>query len=221
LDPGDGDRREAGVARELRELVVRVEVAACRERIRGGRGALRLGRGRADRDAATVRIEDAAHLPERVDRLREEEEGCDGRDRRELAVAERQVVGFAADGERLRKPHHFAAVVDTLDGAAGRVARVPEEDAAAATDVEQPVVRLQLQRLEHRRPHEVVHVGRAVRGPRRATVRPTGNPVGHAVDPPLADALQRPHARQCPGRPRPVPGTGRVWSRRPSGPCRP
>src|SRR5207237_8709436 len=70
----DANVAEARVAGELRELVVAVEVAARRERVRCGGRPLRLGRGCEDREPATPGIEDPPHLLQRANRLREEEE---------------------------------------------------------------------------------------------------------------------------------------------------
>src|SRR5436189_6350445 len=59
VGPGDPCGREARLERELLQLGVGVEMTARRERIRRRHGALRLRRGRVDRDPA-VRREDAA-----------------------------------------------------------------------------------------------------------------------------------------------------------------
>src|SRR4029079_6785010 len=69
----DATAGQPGLARQLRELVVRVEVPAPRERIRRRLRALRLGRGGEDRDPAVLGLEDTAHLRESAHRVGKEE----------------------------------------------------------------------------------------------------------------------------------------------------
>ena len=91
------------------------------------------------------------------------------------------------DRERRGKLHHFPAVVDADDRAADLPLHVPQEDAAAAADVEQAVTGAELQRVEYRLPGERVDVGGAVGLASLLAVRTPRDAVRHAVDPPLAD----------------------------------
>src|SRR6266542_520384 len=88
----DLDRGEARDAPETRELLVRVEMAARRKRVRRRFGSLRLGRRREDREPSARRVQDASHLAERPDRVGEEEERNEGGNGGERAVRERQLV---------------------------------------------------------------------------------------------------------------------------------
>ena len=75
------------------------------------------------------------------------------------------------------------------------LSRARRQDATfAAADVEQPVVRLQRERLEHRLQEERVCVVGTVGNPRLPAARPPRGGVGHPVDPPFAEALDGVHA---------------------------
>src|SRR5712691_3577756 len=65
---------ETRLARQPRELLVRVEMAACRKRVRRGRRAFRFRGRREDHEATALRIEHTPHLAERPHRIWEEEE---------------------------------------------------------------------------------------------------------------------------------------------------
>jgi hypothetical protein len=75
-------------------------------------------------------------------------------------------------------------------GAAAGLERPPQEDAAAAADVEQRVLGREVQRIEHGLPREGVSIVRAVHRPRAPSVRAPRDTVGHAVDPPFAKATK-------------------------------
>src|SRR5439155_6250440 len=93
--------------------------------------------------------------------------------------------------------------------------RVAEKDAAAAADVEQTVGGTKRERLEHGLPRKRVRVGAAVCLPRLLAVRLAGDPIGHPIDPPLAETVEgHRHLASTHGaavlqreRTRPVPGT--------------
>src|SRR5690348_1336972 len=193
-DPGTP---KACLQRKRDELLVGVEVAARGQWIRRSRRSLRLGRGRVDRDAAELGIEHAPHLAQGEHRVGEEEERNEAGHGGEPAVAEGQGLRPAADGERRREPHHVAAVVDARDLAADLLLHMAQKDAAAAAHVEQAVVRAERERLEDVRPREVVRCRRAVRLPGLLAVRAPGDAVGHAIDPPFADAIAEAQTAFC------------------------
>ena len=82
-------------------------------------------------------------------------------------------------------------MVDAHDLAADLLPDVAQEDAAAAAHVEQAVVRAEREGFEDVRPGEVVRGGRAVRFAGLLAVRAPGDAVGHAIDPPFADAIAK------------------------------
>ena len=131
----------SGSASQLR---VGVEVAARGQRVRGGRRSLGLGRRREDRDPSARRVEHAPELAQHAHRILHEEERDDARDRGELAVGERQLLRTAFDdvhaGGCPRERHHLGTVVEA-HGLAARLERSPQEDTAAAADVEEAIAR--------------------------------------------------------------------------------
>jgi hypothetical protein len=75
-------------------------------------------------------------------------------------------------------------VVETGDGAADRLPDVTDEGAAAAADVEQPILLRQVERLKEIGPEEVVRARVAVRLAGGAAVRPACELVGPALEAP-------------------------------------
>ena len=73
---------------------------------------------------------------------------------------------------------------------ATRLERPPQEDTAAAADIEEAIRRAERKRCEDRLPGEGVNVVRAVDLPRLAAVRAPRDRLGDPVDPPFAESLQ-------------------------------
>src|SRR5215471_21473794 len=113
----------------------------------------------------------------------------------EAALLERKTIRRPVDdrrpsfGDPPREVHHVLAVIDA-DGAAAGLECAAQKDPAAAADVEQSVVRCELERVQHGLPRERVDAVGPVclNGP--ASVRPTGDTIDPAVEPPVADPLQ-------------------------------
>src|SRR4051794_39860638 len=162
------------------QFSIRVEVAAAGDRLGRGRRPAPFRCGRPEGEAAA----DPMHLPEDADRVRAEHEHLKRRDGGEIAVLEGERIRVAERRERPRELHHLPAVVDPGDLAADRLLDVPQEGAAAAAHVEQPVLLRQLQRLEQLRPEEVVARRRAVRRARLTAARLPRDLVHPAVEPP-------------------------------------
>ncbi len=154
------------------------------------------GDRREDRDPAACGVEDAPQLAQDRHGIGEEEERLDRGDRRELAVGERERIGLGVlDADAALRPgqaDHLPAVIDAR-GAATGLERPAQEDPAPAADVEQVVVRPERERLEQRIPEERVRIVGAVGRACLAAARPPREPVGHPVDPPVADALGEAH----------------------------
>jgi hypothetical protein len=144
-------------------------------------------------------LEDATALGQDRNGIRKQEEDDRHRDRGERGRRVGQLLGAAemhiGRGSPLtRQPDHLLTVVQSGRSRA-RARGVAEQEASAAADLQQSVVRPQLERLEDRAAREVMGVVRAIHlacaPARRAPRDPVGQPVLELVAGPGAPLPSR------------------------------
>ena len=190
-------RAQTGIASELGEFSVCVEMAsACEWFWRRGCSS-QFGPAREDREA-TTRTQNTTALTQHANGVGEEEEHDRHRHGRKGRILERQILGLGQHDRRTRRAlacerDHLFTVVQTSRAGAFREG-VPKQKTAAATQVEHVVTGAERQGVEDCPPGELVNVFSAIDLSCPQATRPSRHTVGQ----PINKRIIR-HAARAPG----------------------